>query len=324
MRALVIVVAVLAALWSGWWAIGSRGVAAGLRAGAEEARADGWTLAWDDLAVRGFPNRFDTTVTAPRVAPPDGAWAWTAPFVQVFALSYRPNHVIAVAPPTQKLDLGGDTVEIASEDLRASLVVAPGPALALREARLTGEGLSLAGFGEAVAVGGLRVAMRATGEADDYEIALGLANVTPPGALRARVSADLPAEIGAVELDAVAALDAPVDRHMAGPPGVAALELRRAELRWGAVRITAAGTLRPDAAGRAEGEIAVTLADPEALLDAVAPSVPPERLAFARSFLAGFPPGPDGEGAVLTLRVSQGVMAFGPFPLVALPPFRAP
>lgn len=328
MRALAIAVAVAALLWGGWWVVGARGLERGIEAAGDAARGRGWHLAYADLTVRGFPNRFDTTVTAPELAPPDGAWAWSAPFVQVLALSYRPNHVIVAAPPEQALALPGATLRATSDDLRASIVVAPGLDLALDRANLAGAGLAVTDGRDALTVAALRAAVRraegggASGGAA-YDVALGAEGIGVPEGLRAALSPDLPAEAGAVTLDATVTLDRPLDRRLAGPPAVVGVALRDAALRWGDLRVAASGRLAADPAGLAEGALELRLADPDAAVAALGELVPPGQAAFAARFLAGLPEA-EGGGVAVPLGVRGGVVSFGPVPLVALPPLSRP
>jgi hypothetical protein len=92
---------VAATAWGAYWFVGARAldrrVAAVL---AEHPAAEA-----ESYQIRGFPNRFDLTVNAPRIQA--GALQWQAPFLQVMALSYRPHHVIVVLPHDQTAQIAG-------------------------------------------------------------------------------------------------------------------------------------------------------------------------------------------------------------------------
>ena len=92
MRGLIWLTVILAGLWGGWWLVGSRGVEAAARGWFDAEVAQGRVATYETLAVRGFPSRFDVTVTAPRLSDPARGIGWQAPFVQVFSLSYKPWH----------------------------------------------------------------------------------------------------------------------------------------------------------------------------------------------------------------------------------------
>ena len=134
LRTLTILVAIAAALYGGYWWLGRGQAEAALTEASEALAARGWTLAWDDLATRGFPSRFDTTLTEPRLASPDGRIAWSGPLLQLLALSYRPTQVIAVLPQQQSLTLGGETFEVETEDMRGSATVRAAASLPLVDA----------------------------------------------------------------------------------------------------------------------------------------------------------------------------------------------
>ena len=82
------------ALWGGYWFIGSAGFEKGLAAWFDERRSAGWVADYSDIKTRGFPNRFDTTISDLELADTRAGLAWSAPFFQIFTLSYRPNHIV--------------------------------------------------------------------------------------------------------------------------------------------------------------------------------------------------------------------------------------
>ena len=321
-RMLAIVTAVGAALWSGWWWLGSTGVERGLASAAETARAEGWTVTWDDLSVSGFPNRFDTTIAAPTVAPPDGAWRWSAPFLQVFALSYRPNHVIAVGPPEQVVKGRFGTLRVTEEDLRASVIVSPGPDLALERATVAARALAFEVEGTRVDVASAQGAVRASPDGPfAYDVALDVEGIAvPEGALAAPDAAGPPpVGVGSIVLEARATLDRPLDRNAEGQARLRALDVEALTVRWGEAEATLTGRLAADAAGLATGTLQVVAPDVDRLLVLLDGIAPEGQAALARAFL-----GDRGGEARVTLPVTDGVLRLGPFPLATLPPFAPP
>ena len=95
MRALVWVVIAVAVTWGGYWFVGARALETGAQAWFQAQTEAGLVAERSDLSVSGFPNRFDLTVTDLRLADPDAGFGWTAPFVQILSLSYKPWHIIA-------------------------------------------------------------------------------------------------------------------------------------------------------------------------------------------------------------------------------------
>jgi hypothetical protein len=117
---LILVTALAALVYAGYWALGARSTLADTRALAEELRAAGWEVSWTDLSLRGFPSRLDLTVENPALRLPDGA-AWQAPFIQSLQLSYRRDRAILAFPPRQTITLSGTDISLENGPLRASV-----------------------------------------------------------------------------------------------------------------------------------------------------------------------------------------------------------
>ena len=100
--------------------------------------AEGRVATYETLEVVGFPSRFDLTITAPVLADPARGMAWRAPFAQVFAMSWKPWHLIASLPGGQEISVSGQKFGLDTDRLMASLLLVPGPDLALSEAVVEG------------------------------------------------------------------------------------------------------------------------------------------------------------------------------------------
>ena len=121
MRALLGIVLAVAGLWAGYWWVGSSAVERGAVDWFAAQEAKGMVARNGGIAVSGFPNRFDLTVTAPELANPAQGIGWSAPFAQVFAMTWKPWHIIAALPQEQTLRLPGQDVTITSTRLPASI-----------------------------------------------------------------------------------------------------------------------------------------------------------------------------------------------------------
>lgn len=325
LRGLLIGIIVAFLAWGGYWAFGSRAL---------ERSVGDWIAATPEAAaeavrVRGFPNRFDLTLTRPAYDSP--AVGWTAPFAQVFALSYKPHHMIAVFPHDQTLRLNGADWAISSADMRASVVTQVSGQPELDRATLVIEALRAravtdgAMIGEALQADTVRIASRKL--ADDplaHELGLEVLGLRLPQAVLALAdpAGALPAHVARLHLDAVIRFDRPLDVASAASARVRGLEVRTGRAEWGDVTLHAEGALRADAAGLISGEMAVTVTEWARLMEGARAAGVWD--AGADPLITGLLSGlarEDGDAATITLplRAERGTVYLGPFPLGALP-----
>ena len=312
-------VAVAALLWSGWWLVGSAWVLRGVTAGVEDLRAQGWEIAYDDLSVAGFPNRFDTNVDAPQVTAPDGATGWSAPFLQVFALTYRPTHLIAVAPHEMMFFGPRGQVQVTSDDLRGSVVGSALTDPVLVRATVTGERVAVSGDGFDVALEAAQVATRQAGSEAVHDVALTLSGMTLGTNLRALLDPGqvLPPVIGTVSADTQITLTEAVGAGRS--PLIAGVTVRNAALAWGDVRLDINGDVVVGVGGVPEGTLTLRAEGWRQVL----------RLAVGLGLLdearlpliaAGVGAMADGDGAVtLDLVLAGGQMSLAGIPLGPVP-----
>ena len=324
MRALLGLVIVAFLGWSGWWWFASGAARTGAETVVANLQAQGWQASHGGIAVAGYPNRIDLTLTEPRLATPDRAWGWQAPFAQVFALSYRPWHLIAAFATEQRLQTPAGDWRLQAGKLQSSLVLVPGADLQLDRMQMAGEALVLKG---PVQVGLDRLALAtrpAVGKALAQDIGLEVTGITPDPRLVAALPAGLfPGQAEILRLDAEVTLTAALDRHaMNAPPQIDAIMLREARLSWGPVKLHLSGRLAPDAAGRAEGDLALRLEGAQAALQlAVAAGLldPATRGTWA-GVIDSLAPG--GAALDLPLRLSRGMITLGPLPIGPAPLLR--
>lgn len=312
LRLLTILLLLAALVWGGYWFVGARGVERGVAAAIEEARRAGWRIELAELSVGGFPNRFDSTASDLRIATPDGAWEAALPFLQVFALSYRPGDVIAVPARSASLSTPAGPVALVAEDLRASATLGLSVPPELRRAVAVAEALELEGTGWRGQLAGGRLALRrAEGAAEAFDVAALLTDLALGGAA---LPSWLPASFGRITLDGTAAFDRPP----AAGGRIVSLSIREASTRWEGTRLALSGELGFDAAGRASGDLSLALEGWEALLPRLAAAgLSAAEVALLGSGLAQLER--DGLAEVpLTLR--DGTLRFGAVPLGVLPP----
>lgn len=314
----------LGVIWGGYWFVGSRAVEQGAAAWFADSAAQGIEASHEGIAVRGFPSRFDLTVTRPRLADPATGLGWTAPFAQVFSMTWKPWHVIAVLPHDQEITLPGERIAVTSSRIIASLRLSPGAALTFAETVLEAHDLALAsdaGWKLDLASAVLAMA-RDPAEARDYRLGAEILALRPDPSL-ARALPDLGEVISRLHLDATLKLTAPLDRNAAQTqPQVAGLTLRALSLDWGALQISGQGGFLPGPDGLAQGQIDLHIRGWH-LVPALAAELGLIRPEMAKSLNDGLAAlaasGTDPRTLALPLKAEDGWMTLGPLPLGPAP-----
>ncbi|ARO15161.1 hypothetical protein BVG79_01817 [Ketogulonicigenium robustum] len=334
---MLVVVLTALALYCGYWFVGHAQLTQRIDALVKNLPAYGWQIDYDTLDTVGFPSRFDTTVTNLNLYNPAQDLGWQTPSFKVYAISYQPHKIVARWPQTQQITLFGQPIAVDSSSMMGSGRIGLSTDLPLEEATIDGRDLVLTSdFGWQARLDRLLVAMRTAPETEDgaaapqtdlpvYDTYAGVQNLVLPAGIRAALDPQntLPPAIAAIDIDLQVALAAPIDRHLTTMPPLDSVNLRRVHLQWGDVQLTATGTLHPDATGRAEGEVAVTLNGWRKLIDlaVAAGALLPERADQLAMLLGALG---QGESLSLTLTVSQGVLRYGPIPLMPLPAILQP
>lgn len=330
MRKLMFIAIVLAGLYGGYWVVGSSQIETGARTALDQIAADGVEVRYGDLSTRGFPSRFDTMLTDFSFSDPATGAGWSAPWVQVLALSYRPNHVIVAFPPEQALTLApGQVVMIRSDGLRASGSVALSADLPLTA--LTAETgpirLTLPDLSDLAAARAL-IALRPIPAKDrpSYDLFTEVEAMALPAAIMSGIDPEgsLPKAVNLIRIDSALTLDRPLDRHLGtGPrPALRAISLRDARIVWADMTLAASGELTVAADGTLEGRIDVSATGWERMIDlavaagAIDAGVAPTWVNMGRSMAAG------GPAVTLPLVFQNGRMSLGPFPLGPAPRLR--
>lgn len=273
MRNLTILVLIVAALYSGYWFVGSSAAEKGVSAAVAELQSKGWTADVGEAKTRGFPSRFDTTLTDVRLKNPDGSIGWTGPFVQSLALSYKPNEVIIAFPDAHQIHLDGTDIALETDGLRASAGVLARPSAPI--SHLTAElqsGTATFSANAVLSLGKSLVALRSTEVETAYDTYIDLTDIELPAALMRVLEAasDLSPRISQATLDAEVTLDRPLDRHLSNgqPPVLNALDLKGLTVQWGDVSLRGRGAVDVDPSGFPSGQVTLTLRNWDALIDA--------------------------------------------------------
>ncbi|WP_102107276.1 DUF2125 domain-containing protein [Oceaniglobus roseus] len=263
MRKLLVVILVAAAAWSGYWFVGSSAVERGLTAWFAAQETRGWTADYSSLATRGFPNRFDTTIENVELADPATGLGWSAPFVQILALSYNPTKIILAFPHTQTIATPAEEITLDSSQMRASVAFVPGTDLELDHLTAVADAVAVSSdTGWGATMEQLRFATRpATGVQHAHDIALAATDIAPSEVLRARLdpAVSLPEKVQSITVATTVGFDGPWNHFTLSDahPKITSLDVTETRIDWGDMSLRAAGRLTPDANGRAEGEITV-------------------------------------------------------------------
>jgi hypothetical protein len=263
MRKLITLILVVSGLWAGYWFVGSTAVERELTSWLSDRQSEGWIAEFETLNTRGFPNRFDTTITDVRLADTRTGVAWQAAFFQIFALSYKPNHIIAVWPDEQSLSTPYQRIAISNDKMRGSVVFEAGTALTLDRSDLELENFGLrSNLGWSARVGKGQLSTRQTNSNDNsYRIWFEASAVYPSAAMLARLdpASVFPDVFDTLTIDTTLTFDAPWDRFAIeqNRPQITHLNLTELHAIWGNLDLRAAGKLTVDAHGIPSGEITI-------------------------------------------------------------------
>ena len=261
MKRLVILIVVAALGWSAYWFIGATGAKTGFEAWFDLREREGWQADTSEITVSGYPNRFDTTFTDIALADPDTGVAWTAPFFQLFALSYQPNHVIAIWPNDQMLAFPDQKVSVQSTQMKASLVLGASTSLPLERSNFVAEGLDVSSTADwRLAADSLNLALhRQEGEEATYRFALTSTGFAPPVSYKLPSGQSLPRTLKTLQADILAGFDRPWDRAALedARPQPTWIEIKLAEFAWGDLELSAAGKVTVDNTGYPTGEVTI-------------------------------------------------------------------
>lgn len=323
LKRLTLVILVTALAWSGYWFWGRQSLAAAYETWFTERRADGWQADYAEMAIRGFPNRHDTTWTDLSIADPDSGLAWRAPFFQLFLLSYDRHHAIAVWPERQAIATPDGEVEVTSGSLQASIRT-EGPAHELLRANLVADVLNLTFEGATTALAQMRLGLTRSGP-ETYDIALAVDGLALPDRVVRATGGALPETFQKARLQARVGFAAPWQlASLDERPQPQRIDLDMAELEWGPMALRMTGELEIDEAGRGTGNIHLQARNWREMLSVArasgrVPDVVADGLEATLSLMAQL----SGSAASLdvTLRLDGGRIWLGPVPLGEAPRF---
>lgn len=304
--------------WSLFWVIESRALRAEVETWLDMRRAAGWQ-AEAQIAIRGYPSRLDLTLTDLYLRNAQGH-SLRAPTFQRLGLTYQPGHHILTLPHGATLSNGTDTLDIAGQGLRASLVqTADGTWLRLN---IEAETLSLTTQTQTYALAGLLTAIRQT-EDSTYQLGASIDQI----ALSQQPL--LPDQAKALHVQSTLTFDAPwtMDKALHNRPQPTGIDLRQAQYTADDITLSLAGKLDIDADGTPSGATTLRAVNWQAALARAKdtgqlPAGFADTLASGLGLVAGLSGRSDTLDLPLTFKDGQtrlGPIPLGPAPRLSLP-----
>ena len=141
MRSLIFIILAAFAAYSGWWFYGQNLRQTLVAQWLEDRREEGW-VADAQYQIKGYPNRFDSVFSNVVLSNPDRGWAWQTKEFNIAQLSYRPNHLIAIWPAAQEISGPNQMINIAGDNLRASVILQSPTSDQLERAVIEGQNIN--------------------------------------------------------------------------------------------------------------------------------------------------------------------------------------
>ncbi len=328
MRRLIRVFIFIAIAWSAYWFIAGYGLRNAITSWFDAQQARGWQAEFSGVETAGYPTHHTTRLNNPALADPVNGTAWSADWIEFQSPAIWPGRqTLSFADTPQRLSYFDQTATIEAKALQAELELQPGVALVLEKMALTAGPWLISEENEALAGGGtLSVIMEQTTAPEAYAVTAQIDGFTPGEDLRALMQSatSLPQRFETLQLDMLTTFDKPWDRTALedSRPQPVAIDLNLAEVKWGELRLFAAGELEVDSQGIPTGEIAIKAEnwrDMIAMANAAGalPDQAVDPVTRALNFLAGLGGNPNALDLQLNFR--DGFVALGPLPLGPAP-----
>ena len=321
-------IALAAAAYSGYWFTTADRLRAGVERWAAARQAEGRDLNWTAVASEGFPFCFRLRVTGAAL---DGVkplpFAAATPVLLAEAQPWDLRHWALNAPAGAQLSMPVEEATLAAATLDGTVVLPAtgGMAVTLRARQVATSGNARLRIGDAE----LQLTLPDRAPADHHDTALDgtlhLANVTLP-----RSVPPLGDTIDGLSVAGTlkgALPQGPLRQSLATwREGGGTVELEDGSIHWGALALSASGTLTLDEALQPIGALTATVVDQNAVIDAAVAqgSMRPGDASLAKVVLGLMAkPGPDGKPRLtVPLSVQNHRLYLGPAQIAILPRFN--
>jgi len=262
MRLLTVLIIVATLLWGGYWFVGAKTTENALQNWFDARQADGWVANYSEIRTRGFPNRFDTTISDLELADTRAGLAWTMPFFQILTLSYTPNHIVVAFPHEQTIATPTDKFALSSDTMRGSVVFKPKTSLELDRTSFELANLTIAsGTGASTQIASGQFATRQGVQPMSHDIYFDATSMrlSQPMLRFLDPTGQLNDTFEQVRLDMTVQFDKPWDRFALENqrPQPANIDLKTFNAHWGELTFQATGTLEIGPTGLPDGTIDV-------------------------------------------------------------------
>ena len=246
---LVKIVVILGLLWSAYWYGAGFMIRRNLSGWLEQQAALGWQADVADMSTTGYPLEHVTTLTSPALADPGTGIAWSADWLDIASPALKPGTQALIFPSTpQRLSHLDQSVALTAQDMRADLILHTGKDMQLEKLSLTSGAWQITEENDLLASGDSLILSLDQGENPaEYHFTVDADTFTPGERMRRlmRPAANGSNSFDRLALDMSVTFDRPWDRTALelSRPQPALIDLKLAELQWGALRLKMAGTV---------------------------------------------------------------------------------
>lgn len=328
MRIVLWIVGGVALVWSAYWLWTAQARSSDISDWLADRREDGWQAEVAEIAVTGYPLRFDTVLRDIALADPETGLAWQAPRFDVSQVLWQPTSFTATWPGTSVIRTPTDSLTVANDALVAEVITRPLPSAPLVSADLRADTMTFeASNGDTTSLADFSARIdHVEGTTYDMQVlAQGLVLSAP---LLRDLGRELPQSLERAQIDLQASFDRRWDLGALeeARPQPTRLDLRLFEAAWGPMALRLTAEMDIDAKGIPEGTLAVQAQNWRDMLEIAVrtgtlPSGLGQSIGDALGLLAGFSGNPqslDIELRFIDGRTYLGPLAIGPAPRIRL------
>jgi len=329
MGRLIKIVVALALAWVGVWLVMGFGIRLALSSWFEDQRTRSWQAEYAQMGTSGFPWRSVTRIDALALADPGTGVAWSADWLEFESPTAWPGRQdVRFADTEQVFAYFDQRAGLTAQDMTARLHLHLGLALELERMGLTAGPWKIVEKGKVQISADTLVLTMEQSEVhpSTYAVAFAADRFAPGNDLRdfLRATSSLPDRFETFTMDMAIRFSRPWDRSAieVSRPQPEEIKLRLADVKWGAMRIMAAGTLTVDEQGVPTGVVSVKLENWREILEMAQMSgiLPPSAADSAEKALNLLAALTGARNALdLQLNFQNGLMALGPLPLGEAP-----